>query len=400
VTTASASPGSTSGSAGSDPRRVHLDWAATAPLHPVARAALLAAFDEGWGDPSRLYREARQARHLLDLARESVADVLGARPDEVFFPHSGTEAAHAAVLGALAARRRVGPRFVTSPVEHSCVLHAAETAELGGGVTELLPVDGTGRVALPDRLPPDTALVSLQTGNQEIGTLQPVTAAAELCRAAGVPLHVDAAQSIGRVAVSRDHLGADLLTGSGHKFGGPSGVGLLVLRTGTRWRSPWPADDRGGGRASGFENVPAVVATAAALRARAAELAAEGPRLAGLIGRLRTALPSLVPDVDLPGPADPAARLPHLLSVSFLYVDGERLVGALDEAGFAIASGSACTASSVTPSHVLEAVGALTHGNVRISVGRDTTEADVDRLLGTLPPLVAKLRAESGVAGL
>lgn len=361
---------------------------------------MLAAWDEGWADPSRLYREARRARQLLDLARQVVAEVLGARPDEVFFPHSGTESVHLAVLGGLEGRRRVGRRLLTSPVEHSCVLHAGELHSSLGGTTELLDVDDVGRAVLPDQLPADTALVSLQTGNQEIGTLQPVGAMAERCRSAGVPLHVDAAQSVGRVPVARDDLGADLLTASGHKFGGPPGVGLLVARTGTRWRSPLPADDRGGGRVPGYENVPAVVATAAALRARADEISDEGPRLSGLVERMRTELPRRVPDVELVGPAEASDRLPHLLSASFLYVDGERLVGALDEAGFAISSGSACTASSVTPSHVLEALGSLTHGNVRISLGRDTTEADVDHLLHVLPRVVAALRAEAGVAGL
>ncbi|HSP37856.1 MAG TPA: cysteine desulfurase family protein [Frankiaceae bacterium] len=382
------------------PRATYLDWASTAPLHPAARAALLAAWDEGWADPSRLYREARRARQLLDLARQSVAEALDARADEVFFPHTGTEAAHLAVLGTLSARGRVGRRLVTSPVEHSCVLHAGELHETGGGTTELLAVDHTGRVIVPDRLPTDTALVSVQSGNQEIGTLQPVADLAGLCGTVDIPLHVDATQSVGRVPVSREALGADLLTASGHKFGGPPGVGLLVVRTGTRWRSPSPTDERGAGRVPGFENVPSIVATAAALQARRSEIDAEATRLAGYVERLRTGLPGRVPDVEIVGPSDPAARLPHLLSASFLYVDGERLVGALDEAGFAISSGSACTASSVTPSHVLEAIGALTHGNVRISVGRDTTADDVERLLATVPEVVSALRADAGVGGL
>ncbi len=384
--------------------RVGLDTASTSPLHPAARAAFLAALDEGWADPSRLYREARQTRQLLDLAREVVADVLGARPDEVFFPPSGTTAAHQAVLGALRARRRTGRRLLTSPVEHSCVLHAAEVHESEGGVTEYLPVDGAGRVELPVRLAPDTALLSVQSGNQEIGTLQPTRLLAERCRDAGVPLHVDAAQTVGRLpldgSTGADALGADLLTASAHKFGGPPGVGLLAVRTGTRWESPFPADERGFGRSPGFENVPAILATAAALQARRSELASEVPRLAGYVERLRSALPALVPDVEVVGPTDPAHRLPHLLSVSFLYVDGERLVHALDEVGIAISSGSACTASSLTPSHVLEAVGALTHGNVRISFGRDSSDADVDRLLQALPPIVSRLRAEAGTAAL
>ncbi|MDQ1635025.1 MAG: cysteine desulfurase [Frankiaceae bacterium] len=380
--------------------RSYLDWASTAPLHPAARAALLAAWDEGWGDPTRLYREGQQAARLLAMARESVAEVLGVRADEVWFPRSGTEAAQLAVLGAAGGRRRIGRRLVTSPVEHSCVLAAGEQLAAAGGQVDLLEVDGTGAVRVPDRLPPDTALVSLQSANQELGTLQPVAAVAALCRAAGVPLHVDAAQSLGRAPVRMAELGADLLTGSGHKFGGPPGVGILVTRTGTRWRNPDPADERGGGRVRGFEDVPGVVATAAALQARRHELIAEGERLTGYVERLRTALPQQVPDVALAGPAEASARLPHLLTASFLYVDGERLVGALDAAGFAVSSGSACTASSITPSHVLEAVGALTHGNVRIAFGRDSDDTTVDRLLAVLPVIVADLRAEAGVAGL
>lgn len=383
--------------------RIRLDAASTSALHPAARTAFLAALDEGWADPSRLYREARQTRLLLDLAREIVADALGVRPEEIFFPTSGTTAAHAAVLGSLRARRRAGRCLMTSPVEHSCVLHAGEVHVrdvLGGepGVTRYLPVDATGRVEPPDSLPPDTALVSVQSGNQEIGTLQPIALLAERCRASGVPLHVDAAQTVGRLPTERDALGADLLTASAHKFGGPPGVGLLIVRTGTRWESPFPADERGNGVVAGFENVPAILATAAALQARRAEVVAEAPRLARYVERLRAALPTLVPDLELIGPADPRQRLPHLLSVSFLYVDGERLVHALDEVGIAISSGSACTASSLTPSHVLEAIGALTHGNVRISFGRDSSEADVDRLLEVLPPIVARLRADAGMA--
>jgi cysteine desulfurase len=361
---------------------------------------MAAAWDEGWGDPTRLYREGRRAGQLLELARTSVADVLGGRADEVWFARSGTDAVHLAVLGGLAGRRRAGTRLVTSPVEHSAVLNAAEFHQHSGGLVEMLAVDSDGRAELPDRLPPDTALVSLQTGNQEVATLQPVGAAAARCRNADVPLHVDAAQSVGRVPLDRDEVGADLLTASAHKFGGPPGVGLLLVRTGTRWQPPFPADERGRGRVPGFENLPAVVATAAVLQARREEVVGESSRLAVLTEQVRRAVPSLVPDVEVHGPSGAADRLPHLVSFSFLYVDGERLVGALDENGFAVSSGSACTASSITPSHVLEATGALTHGNVRLSFGRDSRQEDVDRLLAVLPGIVGGLRAEAGVAEL
>jgi cysteine desulfurase len=201
---------------------------------------------------------------------------------------------------------------------------------------------------------------------------------------------------VGREPV--DLVGAAVITASAHKWGGPAGVGVLVVRKGTRWRSPVPYDEREGRRVPGFENVPAVVAAAAALGAVVAEQAATAARHRALVDRIRAQLPALVPDVEVVG--DPVDRLPHLVTFSCLYVAGEALLGALDAAGIAVSSGSSCTASTLAPSHVLEAMGVLTHGNIRVSLSRDTTEADVDRLLTVLPPLVARLRADAGVSGL
>jgi cysteine desulfurase len=377
----------------------YLDAAAGAPLHPVARQALLAALDDGWADPSRLYGAARRARLLLDSARATVADCLGARPDEVTFTASGTQAAHLAVLGGLAGRRRAGDRFVHSAVEHSCVLHAAERHLAAGGTVESVPVDRLGRVSLPAFAAavgrPGTALASLMSANHEVGTTQPVAEAVVAAQAAEVPLHVDAAQSAGRVAVPA---GWSLLTASAHKWGGPPGVGVLVVRAGTRWVSPLPADEREGGRVPGFENVPAIVAAAAALRARLSEMDAEAARLRELVDLIRARVAATVPDVEVVG--DPVDRLPHLVTFSCLYVDGEALLHELDRRGFAVSSGSSCTSSTVTPSHVLEAMGVLSHGNVRVSLHRDTTEADVHRFLDVLPGVVTQLRAAAGVTGL
>ncbi|WP_131770757.1 cysteine desulfurase family protein, partial [Candidatus Protofrankia californiensis] len=229
---------------------------------------------------------------------------------------------------------------------------------------------------------------------------QPVAAVADLLRAAGVPLHVDAAMSLGRIPVDVTALGADLLSASAHKFGGPAGVGILVVRTGRRWVNPLPADEREGGRVAGFPNVAGIVATAAALHARTAEITAEAPRLAGYVDRLRTRLPRLVPDVEVLGDPDPAGRLPHLLTFSCLYVDGESLLHELDRAGIAVSSGSSCTSDTLTPSHVLAAMGALTQGNIRVSFGRESDTADVDALLTVLPDAVARIRERAGVAGL
>ncbi|MEU9758526.1 aminotransferase class V-fold PLP-dependent enzyme [Streptomyces sp. NPDC047987] len=372
----------------------YFDAASSAPLHPVARQALLAALDEGWADPARLYREGRRARLLLDAARETAAEAVGCRPDELTFTPSGTLAVHSGISGALAGRRRVGRHLVVSAVEHSSVLHtaAAHTAE-GGEVTEVA-VDRSGAVSAPEFarvLRADTALACLQSANHEVGTEQPVARVAEICRAAGVPLLVDAAQSLGWGPVPE---GWSLLAASAHKWGGPSGVGLLAVRKGTRFAARGPADERESGRSAGFENLPAVVAAAASLRAVRAEAAAEAARLRVLVDRIRTGVRGLVPDVEVVG--DPVRRLPHLVTFSCLYVDGETLLHELDRAGFSVSSGSSCTSSTLTPSHVLRAMGVLSEGNVRVSLPRGTTDEDVDRFLDVLPRAVAEVRKRLG----
>jgi cysteine desulfurase len=371
----------------------YLDSASSAPLHPVAREALLAALDDGWADPARLYAEGRRARLLLDGARDAVADCIGARADEVSFCASGTAAIHLALGGTLAARARVGRHAVASAVEHSAVLLALESA----ADATLVPVDRLGHVdvaAYVGSLRHDTAVASLQTANHETGTRQPVAGVGAALRAAGVPLHVDAAQSVGHEAVDMAALGADLLTASAHKWGGPPGVGVLAVRTGTRWRSPGPSDQREAGRVAGFENVPAILAAAACLRARVMEMNAEAARLRGLVERIRAELPRVLDDVQVVG--DPVDRLPHVVTFSCLYVEGEPLLHALDEVGFSVSSGSSCTSSTLEPSHVLVAMGVVTHGNIRVSLHRDTTSRDVERFIAALPPIVGRLRKLSG----
>jgi cysteine desulfurase len=387
----------------SEPARApggYLDAASTEPLHPAAREVLLEALDRGWADPARLYGEGRRARLLLDNAREVVAAVLGARPDEVSFTTSGTQAVHLGVLGALAGRSRAGRHLVVSAVEHSCVLQTARLHERSGGTVTTVPVDRMGGVDPPTygevlSRRTDTALSCLQAANHEVGTMQPVEEVATACAAAGVPLLVDAAQVVGRVAVPA---GWSLLAASAHKWGGPAGVGVLAVRRSVRWRSPLPEDERGGGRVPGFEDVPGALAAAAALRARVEESTELADRQSRLVERIRARVPELVPDVEVVG--DPDRRLPHLVTFSCLYVDGEALVTELDRVGFAVSSGSSCTASTLEPSHVLAAMGVLTHGNVRVSLTRDTSEDDVERFLGVLPGVVARIRSLSGVEGL
>lgn len=375
--------------------RVFLDAATGEPMDPVAREAYLAALDDGWADADRLYREGRRARLLLDAAREAVAEQLGARADETVFTASGTAAVHIAVAGIAAGRLRVGRRIVASAVEHSSVLHAAgHAAAVGGGSLSLVPVSKTGIVDLGafehELTAGQVALACLQAANHEVGTTQPVSEAWRLCTEAQVPLLVDAAAALGRGPIAQAW---SAICGSARKWGGPGGIGVLAVRKGTRFASTGPEDEREGGRVPGPVNVPAALAAAAALRARVAEYEAVAARHRELTVLIRDQVPRLVPDVEVAG--DPDARLPHVVTFSCLYASGEALLTELDRAGFSVSSGSSCTASTLTPSHVLEAMGVLSHGNIRVSLPWRATSDDVGRFLAALPGIVASVRAQA-----
>ncbi|WP_203820884.1 cysteine desulfurase family protein [Paractinoplanes ferrugineus] len=369
----------------------YLDAASAVPLHPVAAEALVAALADGWADPARLYSASRRAQQLREAAQAVFAEALGVRVDEVSLWPSGTAAAQAAVLGGLAGRARRGDTLVHSAIEHSAVLHAAARADAVS-----VGVDRAGRLDLAewDRAvsAPGVALAGLISASHEVGTVQPVAAAAAHCAAAGVPLFVDAAQSVGRVPVPP---GWSMLSASAHKWGGPPGVGVLVVRKGLRWISPYPQDDLYRPGVPGAVDLPAVVAAAAALRAVLGTAQAEAVRLSALVDRIRDRVAATVPDVEVVG--DPVERLPHLVTFSCLYVDGEALLHALDRQGFAVSSGSSCTASTLRPSHVLEAMGVLSHGNVRVSLHHGTTAEEVERFLTVLPGMVENLRREAGM---
>lgn len=373
---------------GPGPARGDLDSASGAPLHPVAREVLLAALDRGYADPRRLHRTGREARLLLDNAREATAEALGVRADEVTFTPSGTHAVHLGLLGLVRGSRR-GDVVVHSAVEHSAVRHAvawgARAVEVG--------VRGDGRVYDGDlvegAIAPGTGVVALQSANHEVGTVQDVD---DLELPNDVPLFTDACASMGRLPLPHGWAAA---AGSAHKWGGPAGVGVLLVRKRARWRNPFPADDRVDERSTGFENLPAVLAAAASLQTVVAERDEVGARQHRLVDVVRRRVAAEVPDVEVVG--DPVRRLPHVVTFSCLYVDGEALVTELDRRGFGIASGSACTASTLTPSHVLEAMGVLTHGNVRLSLQRDTTRADADAFCDALPEIVREIRSRVGL---
>lgn len=372
-----------------------LDAAGHAPLLPVARDAYLAALDRGWADPRRLHAEGRQARAMLDAAREVVAAVVGARTDDVSFAPSHTQALHSAVRMVARGRRRVGADVVTSAVERAAVLHAADfVAQRGEGQHVRVPVDRLGRVdteAFRTALQqPGVAVAALQHANGEVGTLQPLPAVHDAARAAGVPLLVDAGASLGRVPCGDEW---DLLAGDAGDWGGPGALGVLVVRPGVRRSPDWPQDeDRW---FPGGVSVPAALAAAVALQ-EAAELAETLDRdLRPLVAQIRSTVAREVPDTDVVG--DPDHRLPHVVTFSCLYVDGEAVVTALDELGFAVGSGSACSSSTLEPSHVLAAMGALTQGNVRLALHHATSERDVAEFLDVLPDVVARLRAQLGI---
>ena len=378
------------------PGSSYLDAAAGLPLHPVAAEAMQAAWQDGWADPSRLTGAGRRSAVLLDAARQAAAQELGVRPDELSFHPSGAHALQQAVLGSLVGRRRAGNVLLHSAVEHSTVLRAADWHRGHGGEVLVAGVDPTGRVELAEFAElarrPGVATAVLQAANHEVGTRQPVAEAVERLAGTGVPLVVDAGHDLvyGQAPAS-----APIFTADARLWGGPAGVGLLVLRQGSRWRPPFPVDEAESGRAAGQPNVPAIVAAVASLRATRADRAAEGRRLSALIERVRYQVPRTVADTVVLGPDDPAARLPHLVTFSCLYVDGEALLTELDRRGFAVSSGSSCTSDTLTPSHVLVAMGALTSGNVRISLHPGVIEADVERFLAVLPEAVAAVRSQA-----
>ena len=384
--------------------RVLLD-AASAPMLPAARTTLIAALDEGWADPRRLYAEGRAARALLDQAREVLAQGLGVRPGEVSFLPSGPAALRAGLEGLRHGGRRRGARMVATAVEHSAILttgrHHAAAARDPLQFAEV-PVDTLGRVDLPALEAAvavgGTVLAAVQSANGEVGTRQPLEFAHALCRTHCVPLLVDAMASLGR---DRTPQHFDVLAGDARSWGGPSGLGVLVVPERTRWHLPGPVSELEHGRTDVEPMIALALAAAEAWRQTEATRTEQSARSSATIERLRAAAGNLR-DVDVVG--DPHDRLPHVLTFSLLYVDGEALVIELDRRGFGVASGSACTSSTLEPSHVLAAMGVLTHGNVRVTLPlaplAGSLDEDVSRFIAELPEAVAAVRAQLGAADL
>lgn len=369
----------------------YLDHASATPLSEPARAAFISALD-AFGDPLRLHANGLAARRLLDDARAQIADALAAQPDEIVFTSGGTESVALAIWGGVRPIREIGERIVTSVVEHPAVGGVLHTLETDGFTSVLVPVDGNGQIDLDvfasEVRRPGTLLASIQHANHEVGTMHPIAEAARLCREAGVLFHTDACQTVGRLPVDAPELGADLLSLSAHKFGGPAGVGALYVRRGVPVAAYPCGDDRERRRRSGMENVPGVVAMAAALAASLEDSADQAARQWALTERLRRALAE-IPGLDVHG--HPTQRVPHIACFSIPELDAEILSMALDDRGFRIAAGSNCSGAPGEPSTVLEHMGVPGRASFRIGVGGTTTAEEVDRFLATLPDLAGEL---------
>jgi len=380
------------------PAATYLDHASASPLDPQAREAMLDALDV-FGDPLRLHRDGLRAKRLLDGSREQIAVALGAQPDEIVFTSGGTESVALAIWGGVRPVREIGHRIVTTTVEHPAVGGVLHTLETDGFESDLVAVDWYGRVDLDAFASamrrPGTLLASVQHANHEVATMQPVAEAASLAHEHKVLFHTDACQTVGRVPVDVHALDVDLLSLSAHKFGGPPGVGALYVRRGVPIAAYPCGDDRERRRRSGMENVPGVVAMAAALAARLDDMADQAARQWSLTGRLRDAI-AAIPDMQVHG--HPTQRVPHLLCFSVPGLDAEILSMALDDRGFRIAAGSNCSGAAGDASPVLEHLGVPATTSFRVGVGPTTSDGDVERLLATLTDLVRDLRAIDSVA--
>jgi cysteine desulfurase len=385
--------------------RVYLDHAATTPLDPRVLEAMLPYLREAWGNPSSLYAEAQEARRGLEAARRTIAGVLGCRPQDIVVTSGGSEADNLALRSAAWAARRAGrgDHVITTAIEHHAVLHAAERLEQEGLRVTYLGVDGEGFIdlgELEEAVTAETALVSIMYVNNEVGTIEPIGEAARIVKAKNpqAAFHTDAVQAAGLLDINVDALGVDMLAIAAHKFYGPKGVGALYVGP----RTPFLAQQLGGSqeknRRAGTENVAGVVGMAKALELACAEFDSRNAHYRSLRDRLLFGIPERVPGVHITGPADLTRRASNNFSACLEFIEGEPVLMALDLAGVAGSSGSACTSGSLEPSHVLTAMGVpedLARGSMRLTVGQDNTMDQIDYVLDILPDTVARLRSLS-----
>jgi cysteine desulfurase len=378
--------------------RIYLDNNATTALDPLVIDRMGRAMRDVWGNASSVHHFGQQAKAALDEARGQVASLIGAEASEIVFTAGGTESDNIAIRGAAEALEPTGRKhLVTSAIEHEAVLNTMKALAKRGWRVTTVPVDVSGIVSI-DRLreviTDDTALVSVMHANNEIGTIQPIADLAAVAHDKGALFHTDAVQSAGKIPVDVRALGVDMLTIAGHKFYGPKGTGALWLKRGVRLITPITGGKQERSRRAGTENVPALVGLGVAAELARQKPATDAPRLAVLRDRLEAGILSSIRGTERNGAAAP--RVANTTNISIDRVEAESLLIGLDLAGIAVSSGSACSSGTLEPSHVLKAMG-LPHprtlGSIRFSLGSANTDADIDRVLAVLPPLVEKLRS-------
>ncbi|NLM41488.1 MAG: cysteine desulfurase NifS [Firmicutes bacterium] len=379
-------------------KRIYMDHAATTPVRPEVLEAMLPYFSSEFGNPSSVYSWGRAARKALDSARDQVAALLGASAGEIIFTSGGSEGANLAIKGVAWADQNRGKHIITSAIEHHAVLDTVLWLEKQGFEVTILPVDEYGLVSpaqVEQALRPDTILVSIMHANNEVGTIQPISEIGAIVRKHGAKFHTDAVQTAGVLDLNVDALNVDLLSISAHKFYGPKGVGALYVRKGVRLNPLIHGGGQEKRRRAGTENVAGIVGLAKAFALAQSERAEENARLTKLRDRLIDGL-SRIPHTRINGHLE--QRLPNNVNVCFEFIEGESMLLNLDLRGIAASSGSACTSGSLDPSHVLLAMGLpheIAHGSLRLTLGRENTEEDVDFVLQELPGIVERLRAMS-----
>jgi len=379
--------------------RIYLDHAATTPTRPEVVKAMLPFFGDAFGNPSSIHSLGQEAKGAIEEARTKVAELIGARSEEIVFTSGGTEADNFALKGVAFANEHKGNHIITTPIEHHAVLEVCKFLEKRGFRITCLPVDKYGMVDPDDvkrAITAKTIIISVMHASNEVGTIEPVEEIGKIAQEAGVHFHSDAVQTVGHIPVNVDKLKVDLLSISGHKFYGPKGVGALYVRKGTKLVSLMHGGEHEKRRRAGTENVPGIVGLAKAAELAGQEIGKEAERLAYLRDKLIKGLGDKIDQIRLNG--HPTKRLPNNVNVSIDFVEGESMLLNLDLEGICASTGSACSSSSLEPSHVLLALGLppeQAHGSLRFTLGRDNTQADVERVLEVLPGIVAKLRAMS-----
>ncbi len=380
-------------------KRIYLDYAATTPTHPEVLKAMLPYFTDSFGNPSSIHSYGQEARDAIEKARNQIAALISARSEEIVCTGSGTEADNFALTGVALARQAKGNHIITCAIEHHAVLETCKFLQKQGVAVTYLPVDGYGRVDPDDvkkAITNKTVLLSIMHANNECGTIEPVAAIAKIAREAGVYFHTDAVQTVGHIPVNVNELGVDLLSSSGHKLYGPKGVGILYIRKGTKISPFMHGGGQEKGRRASTENVPAIVGFGQAAEIARLEMLEEARRLTAMRDRLVDGILQSIEGTQLNG--HPTARLPNNVNVSVDYVEGESMLLNLDLAGICVSTGSACSSGDAEPSHVLMAMGLQplqAHGSLRFTLGKWTTEQEIDHVLEVLPGIISKLRAMS-----